>query len=290
MWDGTAPIGWIACDNLLSSAPLEASQINALKMLGFIVSQNIYQEQLISANNELEVKNKELEYLTAKLEELVFIDPLTKIFNRRALERYLNKEWALEKSRNSSLSVLMIDLDNFKSINDMVGHLEGDQCLKSVAQLLNHLIDEENFILARYGGEEFILSFVDITQDRLEYIAKQILSHVKKLAASLASNQLEMPLTVSIGGAFTLAEHGIGYIELIQHADKALYKAKGQGKDQFLMPETPLVLLSDAHDCDPAFPLRFLGLQRIFILIHKRKALSKRKGLQIISQKMSRFL
>lgn len=241
LWDGSEPIGWIACDNLLSGSPLQSSQINTLKMLGFIISQNIvrakYQDQLILANNELELKNRELEYLTARLEELVFIDPLTQVFNRRSLERYMSEAWEFAAQNNASLSILMIDLDNFKSINDKLGHLEGDNCLRAVAELLTNLIKEDNFILARYGGEEFIFSFVGISRDKLNHNAQLILDNVKTLTAHEPNGLPEHRLTVSIGGAFTIANDNIGYIELIQHADKALYAAKSGGKDRFFMSD-----------------------------------------------------
>jgi len=241
LWDGAEPIGWIACDNLLSGAPLQPSQINTLKMLGFIISQNIvrakYQEKLIVANNELETKNRELEFLTSKLEDLVFIDPLTQIYNRRALERYLSKASGEDKNNNSSLSFLMIDLDDFKSINDKLGHLAGDKYLNAFAKLLTKIIVEDNFIFARYGGEEFIFSFVGITRDRLEYNAQLILDNVKKITTHQASGLYEPTLTVSIGGSYSHAVDNIGYTELIQYADKALYTAKAKGKDRFLMSD-----------------------------------------------------
>ncbi len=239
LWDGNEAIGWIACDNLLTSLPLKPSQVNILKMLGFIVSQSIvrrkYQGQLIAANNELEIKNRELKYLTSKLEQLVFIDPLTQIANRRALKRYLDDIYKDEISRHLSLSILMLDIDNFKSINDKLGHLEGDQCLQSVARHLQQTVTESNFIFARYGGEEFTLAFVGISKEKLTQIAEEILRDIRTLKISPPHSQLENSLTVSIGGVIVSSIEGSNYIELIQTADRALYRAKSQGKDQAII-------------------------------------------------------
>lgn len=207
--------------------------------MGLLFPQSIvrrkYQGQLIAANNELEIKNRELKYLTSKLEQLVFIDPLTQIANRRALKRYLDDIYKDEISRHLSLSILMLDIDNFKSINDKLGHLEGDQCLQSVARHLQQTVTESNFIFARYGGEEFTLAFVGISKEKLTQIAEEILRDIRTLKISHPHSQLENTLTVSIGGVIVSSIEGSNYIELIQTADRALYRAKSQGKDQAII-------------------------------------------------------
>ncbi|WP_194438962.1 GGDEF domain-containing protein [Vibrio fluminensis] len=241
LWDGNEAIGWIACDNLITASPLKPSQVNILKMLGFIISQNIvrrkYQDQLIIANKELESKNKELEYLTSKLEQLVFIDPLTMIANRRALQRYLDDTFTNPRNNYSSLSILMLDIDNFKSINDKYGHLEGDQCLIAIAKRLTTIVQTQDFILARYGGEEFIFAFVGLNEAQLKMIAKEILSAVRELKISNPNSQNIHSLTLSIGAVHAPILQDISYIELIQAADTALYEAKSSGKDQLIFAQ-----------------------------------------------------
>lgn len=241
LWDGNEAIGWIACDNLITATPLKPSQVNILKMLGFIISQNIvrrkYQDQLIIANKELELKNKELEYLTSKLEQLVFIDPLTMIANRRALQRYLDDTAASSKNNYSSLSILMLDIDNFKSINDKYGHLEGDQCLVAIANRLETIVKTQDFILARYGGEEFIFAFVGLTEAQLKMIAEEILVAVRELKITNSNSQNVHSLTLSVGAAYSPILQDISYIELIQAADSALYQAKSGGKDRIIFAQ-----------------------------------------------------
>lgn len=243
LWDGSDPIGWIACDNLLSKAPLTTKQVNTLKMLGFVVSQHVvrsrYQEKLIRINVELEVKTKQLEYLTSELEAMAFIDPLTLVKNRRALDLYLSEIWIKSSTENKPVSVLMIDIDNFKLLNDSLGHLAGDRCLQMIANLLNNLVPENDRILARYGGEEFVFAFLGIDKERLVDISALILDKVRDLKIPHPYNIINEYVTVSIGGALMQPTPKRKYLELVKNADVALYKAKEDGKNRYsIFPES----------------------------------------------------
>ncbi len=173
-----------------------------------------------------------IKYMENKeLEEKYMKDGLTKMYLR---EVFFNKvrEHIYEKKNFKTFSLLMIDIDDFKSINDTYGHQKGDFVLENVSKIiLNSLRNSD--IVGRYGGEEFIVALFDSENTKVKNIAERIRTNIQesKLLGSLRE------LTVSIGGAFypydgTLLE------ELIAKTDKRLYKAKNNGKNRIEMTDS----------------------------------------------------
>jgi diguanylate cyclase (GGDEF)-like protein len=166
------------------------------------------------------------------LEQENITDPLTGIFNRRYLERRLTEEIAMSRRYNLPLSVLMVDIDHFKSINDTCGHLEGDLVLHRLAKLAAHTVRETD-VVARYGGEEILVIAPNTMINTAETLAERL--RVEILVASLLSPDVQTDpprnVTVSIGVAcFNQETHGIR--DLINRADEALYRAKGGGRNR----------------------------------------------------------
>jgi diguanylate cyclase (GGDEF)-like protein len=182
------------------------------------------------------VKNHmELIYNRKKLETLSYVDGLTGVANRRQLDIMLHQLYASAIRFGQSLSLLMIDVDDFKSYNDIYGHTEGDLCLKKVAQTILLARRRESDVVGRYGGEEFAVILPDTDLEGGITIANQLLSRIRKLRIEHSGNSAHKIVTVSIGLAVLEAsEHGHSEMSLedfVQQSDRQLYKAKHNGKN-----------------------------------------------------------
>lgn len=171
---------------------------------------------------ELRKQNQELELLSNK-------DTLTGTFNRRYLNHILNVELMRAARTDGLLSVLMIDIDYFKQINDTFGHQSGDHVLKRMtAEIADSLRDYD--LLFRYGGEEFVVLLPDTSHREARNVAQRLCQKVHSIRFSDALANLR--LTVSIGVAeFPGMDIGTAE-ELLEHADQALYQAKENGRNQ----------------------------------------------------------
>lgn len=170
------------------------------------------------------------------LEKQVRIDALTEVANRRALDENLKNEWARSIRQKTPVSLLMIDIDHFKKFNDKYGHLEGDQCLKHVAQIISKTVSRTTDFVARYGGEEFAVILPDTDLAHAAEVGNRICSAVRIEVFKHTYTSNISTVTVSIGvGCMQPTENNrpVGNISsLIQQADHALYKAKKGGRDQ----------------------------------------------------------
>jgi diguanylate cyclase (GGDEF)-like protein len=182
---------------------------------------------------ELEVLHKELEEKNEKLELLSSLDGLTGLFNRRYFDDNLLKEWKQASRDNTPLSLLIVDIDYFKNYNDCYGHLEGDICLRKVAQSLYEALLRPTDIVARYGGEEFTAILPNTGSDGAIKVAQRMMKYVVQLdIVHKASSAAEM-VTVSIGASSVFPTGKLAVTSLLDRADKALYEAKEQGRNTF---------------------------------------------------------
>jgi two-component system cell cycle response regulator len=168
-------------------------------------------------------------------------DALTGAFNRRFLEHYLRHELARATRHRSSLAVAMVDVDNFKHLNDEFGHASGDRVLKHVAQQLEAAVRRTDLV-ARYGGEEFVVVLPESNASqammRMERIRESIASAALPLEKHKArTSQANMKITISIGIA-SWPEDGKTSAELISSADRRMYEAKKRGRNMTVGPET----------------------------------------------------
>ena len=183
-------------------------------------------ERIINMKQDLAKAN-------ARLERLSSIDPLTKVYNRRYLEKRLLQEWKRTKRQQTShLSAIMLDIDFFKPYNDNYGHQQGDTCLKEVAKLLGQCLNRSHDLLARYGGEEFAIILPDTDIQGAKHLAETIVNSLKEKAIPHAHSKVAEHITASMGISSTERAPDTPNI-LLQQADEALYKAKETGRNGF---------------------------------------------------------
>ncbi|MBB3949438.1 GGDEF domain-containing protein [Aureimonas jatrophae] len=162
-------------------------------------------------------------------------DALTGLPNRRAFDEAVAREWANAAANGTSLSMLLLDVDQFKAFNDTYGHLSGDACLRRVAITLQQGTFETIGHLARYGGEEFALLLIDVTPSVAVLVANHLRASVQALQMRHAGNKGHGVVTVSIGVAtqdLMDAPAGMTPADLIARADQALYRAKNAGRNR----------------------------------------------------------
>lgn len=164
------------------------------------------------------------------------VDGLTGLYNRRYVDEYLDVQIKQAARELVPLSVLMIDIDKFKPINDQYGHLIGDECLKHVAKVLSENVSRPLDCVGRFGGEEFLVVLPGTDIDGAISISKLILGAIRE-PFKLEKEQAIMTMSVSIGIA--LCQHGNATVtSLINEADKQLYRAKVNGRDQLQVSES----------------------------------------------------
>ncbi|WP_412479631.1 GGDEF domain-containing protein [Azonexus sp. IMCC34839] len=177
------------------------------------------------------------ETVTTELRRLADIDHLTATFNRRSFLSLLNKAIGTAERTNTCLSVLVIDLDHFKEINDSHGHRIGDEALAHFAKTATACLRNED-ILGRIGGEEFAVFLPNAAIADAHAIAERLRQHL--LAEPLPIPHRSIPLTVSIGVAQYHAQESIE--SLLHRADKAMYRAKESGRNRVESSPLPLAL------------------------------------------------
>ena len=186
------------------------------------------------------IKARVKNHLTQKrqrdeLENLSVIDALTGIANRRRLEEYLETEWRRAARNKYAISLMMIDIDNFKSFNDTYGHQAGDDCLRHVANAIAASPQRPSDLVARYGGEEFCVVLPDTPKDPALDMAERVRENVKNLAIVHSDSPEYEVVTVSVGVATAMPpDEKIGYKGLIKIADEHLYHAKESGRNRAL--------------------------------------------------------
>lgn len=195
----------------------------------FVLARHFAEADLVKARKETEAINAQLLSLNKNLEKMSLEDGLTQIANRRCFdERYLS-EWRRAARIGVSISIIMLDVDFFKSFNDKYGHPVGDSCLIQVAQTLRQSLRREGDFVARYGGEEFIVLLLGYSEQEATEVANRLLLAIEQQGILHEANPKGI-VTVSLGVATTTPTIEMNHEQLIRQADEALYQAKKLGR------------------------------------------------------------
>ncbi len=193
-------------------------------------SQDLLEERVQERTLELNIALQELESANQELERKNILDELTGLHNRRFDDQKILAEYRRSRRNLTALSLVVIDIDHFKSVNDNYGHLTGDQCLiwlsKHIKQSLKRSADKA----FRYGGEEFCLILPNTDAEGALQLAEQLRLAINEYAFTF--QDIEIALTISCGICTYQQQADIGPEQIFSGADKALYQAKHDGRNQ----------------------------------------------------------
>ncbi len=175
------------------------------------------------------LRNKRLQDLLIKHAQ---IDPLTELWNRRALMERLQQEWARIHRHGGCVSCVMADVDRFKNVNDQYGHNVGDEVLRHVARVLTSQCREAD-LAARYGGEEFIILVPEEDAEGAGFLAERCRREIEKMTVESGDHLITVTASFGVADSFECKDGQ----EMIDHADAALYRAKQNGRNQVQMPQ-----------------------------------------------------
>lgn len=192
-----------------------------------VVVVNLLAMEIAGLRMALKKRNRHLAIITEKNRRLAITDPLTGLFNRRQIMRDLRRQQALADRGNYEYSIVFIDLDYFKQVNDTYGHATGDAVLKKVAGFFTSSVRAVDYV-GRLGGEEFILVLVQTTYTEALDSANRIREELAKLKV-VSNCEQEFQITASFGVATSISGENVH--QLIDRADKAVYAAKTAGRN-----------------------------------------------------------
>jgi diguanylate cyclase (GGDEF)-like protein len=193
-------------------------------------------EEIERANGRLVSQNNELQRVNEVLEQLSITDGLTKLHNHRYFQDHLRREMKRALRTGEPLTLVLIDIDDFKQLNDRSGHAAGDTVLREVAAVMNGVLRETD-LLSRYGGEEFALVASQTDLEGARALCEKLRIAVAEACFSVEGEEEPLSVTVSVGAA----AFGSDEKALFRDADRALYEAKHAGKDCVVVaePEEP---------------------------------------------------
>ncbi|NMD43069.1 MAG: diguanylate cyclase [Firmicutes bacterium] len=188
------------------------------------------QSDLERTKSKVEESNDKLKKANEELAKISMVDGLTGISNRRYFDSFLEKVWGINARENFPLALVMIDIDYFKEYNDTYGHLAGDQCLKTIAGVIDNTAKRQGDFAARFGGEEFAVLLSNTYEEGAMALAEKI--RVKTMNTAIRIDDKDTYVTISLGVAVQVTNESISPKQLIHEADLALYRAKEEGRNR----------------------------------------------------------
>ena len=187
-------------------------------------------EQNMRLDQEVKARTQELREANARLEKISTTDSLTGLYNRRHFDEVLEREYDRGAREGKSLSLIMLDLDYFKNLNDSQGHAFGDEALRQTALRIQDVLNRPADMAFRYGGEEFVILLPDTEASAAHILARQIWTAMR--SEPIVMKDQTVRLTISIGIAATMPDKDNSYYTLLKRADEKLYEAKNEGRDR----------------------------------------------------------
>jgi len=189
-------------------------------------------EDIKERESEIHEANENLSQLNQKLEQISNTDTLTNLANRRHFDETLAKEISRHSRQSIPLALIICDIDYFKQYNDTYGHQQGDKCLRQVANSIKKTSARGEDLVARYGGEEFAVILPNTNEEQASKIAEKIRARVHDLDLSHKTSEVSDHVSVSLGFACVIPDSGTIMSDLIEDADRALYRAKREGRNR----------------------------------------------------------
>lgn len=187
-------------------------------------------EQNIRLDQEVRARTQELREANTRLEKISTTDALTGLYNRRHFDEVLEREYDRGAREGKSLSLIMLDLDYFKKLNDSQGHAFGDEALRQTALRIQDVLNRPADMAFRYGGEEFVILLPDTEASAAHILARQVWTAMR--SEPVVMKEQTVKLTISIGIATTMPDKDNSYYTLLKRADEKLYQAKNEGRDR----------------------------------------------------------
>jgi diguanylate cyclase (GGDEF)-like protein len=178
-------------------------------------------------NKMLNTQNDQLQDMNRKLEELSITDGLTGLFNHRHFWNILNTELSRVNLYQGDLALLLIDIDDFKRVNDQFGHAVGDLLLQSISRIQKETVRDTD-IVARYGGEEFAILLPDTDESGVQNVSEKLRKNVESMRFKVPETDITISVTISIGVSVFRGNRR----EFFNAADRALYLSKSEGKNR----------------------------------------------------------